>query len=178
MAEKNGFASILDTIVGGLGKMRDNAAQGGDTGAVANVLPKPDEQVIGNGIIVWRWKTEFALVESVLVTNTSNQLNMPKDKYFVNMQMPLHEQCAYTMFDDTPKELGQAILSAWNWQHIWKLHAGDFLLETLSKEAPKEAIEPTEILPAPEYFGPSTPPPVPATCDDDDYEYDVSRVQG
>jgi hypothetical protein len=25
-------------------------------------------------------------------------------------------------------------LSAWNWQHIWKMHAGDFLLDILSQE--------------------------------------------
>lgn len=40
----------------------------------------------------------------------------------------------YTLYEDVSKELGQALVSAWNWQHVWKPHAGDYLLSELSQD--------------------------------------------
>lgn len=58
---------------------------------------------------------------------------MAKDTYLVSVQMPESDNFSYTLEGDTSKDIGQAILSAWNWKNVWKLHAGD-LLDVLSKE--------------------------------------------
>lgn len=133
MTEKNGFAQVLDKIAEGVSR---NAKKDDD---VLNMLPKPNNQEIGDGIIVWRWHlTSGTVIEAILATRHSNQVNLEKDTYVVNVQFPKSNNCSYSFFDDTAKEIGQALLSAWNWQNVWKLHVGDFLLETLSKEPPQE----------------------------------------
>lgn len=124
MAEKNGFAKFIDNLV-------DKKESEND---VMNMLPKPDSQEIGDGIIVWRWTLEFCVIESFLVTRNSNQVNLKKDTYVVNIRFPESEAYTYSLIDETAKDIGSALLSAWNWQHIWKMHAGDFLLDILSQE--------------------------------------------
>jgi hypothetical protein len=47
---------------------------------------------------------------------------------------PPGEENSYSMSLEVSKEFGKAMLSAYNWKEIWKLHAGDFLLEELSQE--------------------------------------------
>lgn len=149
---KSAIAELLDKAFTAFIGDKDS-----DQADVLNMLPKPDSQEIGDGIILWRWNIEgVAIVESVLATRTHNQVGMEKGKYVVNIQLPESENFSYAFFDDTAKDVAQAMLSAWNWQHIWKLHAGDFLLEVLSKEpvdesAPAEVVEP-EIIAAPEPF--------------------------
>jgi hypothetical protein len=136
MTEKNNIANALDKAFEALGKRAKNSDND-----MLNMLPKPDSQSISDGVIVWRWNLDTCIVESVLATRNSNPLKLEKDTYVVNIQMPKTEECYYSLFDDTAKEIGQALMSAWNWQHIWKLHAGDFLLEILSQE-PIEEPEP------------------------------------
>lgn len=156
MTEKNGFAQFLDGLMEKRNKSNDD---------VLNILPKPDSQVISEGLIVWQWRLDSCVVESVLATRNTNPLNLEKDKYVVNIQMPKTEECLYSLFGDTAKEIGQALLSAWNWQKIWKLHAGDFLLEVLSQE-PTECVLPEP--PEPEVVTPEVIEPevlVPGTID-------------
>lgn len=203
MAEKNGFAQILDAIAGGLTKMRDGAVADpakvvdGDSNAI---LPKPTTQEIGAGIIVWKWENDFAHVEGVLATNSNNQCSLEKGAYIVNVQFPQTEHCAYSMHNNTAEIVGKTLLSAWNWQHIWKLHAGDFLLEALGASPAVAAVndddmtsevvavegqptpvapvnpEPqveveTPLLPVPQYYGPS--------CDSaNDDEYSLRHAKG
>lgn len=125
MAEKNNFAKFLDSLVE---RKKD------DNDDVLNMLPKPNTQEFGNGFIVWKWLLNNAVVESVLVTRDSNETGLEKDTYVVNLIMPQSEEYSYTLYEDMAKELGSAILSAWNWKNVWKLHAGDFLLEEMQKE--------------------------------------------
>lgn len=145
MTEKNGFAKFLDSLVE---KKKEEADD------VLNMLPKPDTQEIGNGYILWRWNAEAAIIESILATRNSNELGLEKDSYIVNISLPHSEECAYTLFNDTAKEIGSALLSAWNWQHIWKLHAGDFLLDVLSQEPVSEQVAEQETVVQPELFTP------------------------
>lgn len=134
MTEKNGLAQVLDKIVEAMSKPREGGVKS-EKGEVANILPKPDSQDIGDGLIIWHWKTKDVTVESVLVTKENNPVKLPKGTYLVNLQMPQTDNCAYSLLGESAKEIGQAILSAYNWQNIWKLHAGDFLLEKLSQES-------------------------------------------
>lgn len=146
MSDKNGIAQILDKVFDALMKSR-NDSNSDDM----YILPKPNSQEIGNGIIVWRWHLNDAiLVESVLATRNANDIGLEKDQYIVNLKMPESQNFSYTFLDSLTKKIGQALLSAWNWQEIWKIHAGDFLLEILSKEPPEEFTtnEPTEIVEA------------------------------
>ncbi len=187
--EKNGFAQVLDKLFesfkGAMNNGERTIAAGHDSGSVANVLPKPNSQEIGHGIIVWRWETPIAKVESILVTNSVNQVGLEKDKYVVNLQLPQSEHCAYSLHDDTAKELGQAVLSAWNWQHIWKLHAGDFLLENMSQEVvlppPVQHVEPG--ITGPEMQGDpiivdADVEPETVTVEENDEDFDLKNVQG
>lgn len=138
MTEKNGIAQFMDKLMEGLGKMRDSDKDS------AHNLPKPDTQEIGDGIIVWRWVASEIIVESILTTRENNQANMEKDIYTVGVKMPESENYTYMLEGDTAKEIGQAILSAWNWQHIWKVNAGEYLLRDMQQQelpAPEEFID-------------------------------------
>jgi hypothetical protein len=135
MTEKNALANALDKALDSLSKRAKS-----DDGDVLNMLSKPSIQSIGDGFILWRWNLDSCVVESVLATRQSNDLGLNKDSYVVNLHLPESDEYSYTMFDDTAKEIGSTLLSAWNWQNIWKMHVGDFLLESLSQE-PAQVIE-------------------------------------
>lgn len=163
MADKNGLAQVLDKIVEGMGKAKKNVS----TDDAANILPKPISQEIGDGVIVWRWMVPGEIVvEAVLATRTDNQSGLEKNEYVVGIQMPDSENDTYALFGDAAKHLGQAVLSAWNWQNIWRLHAGDYLLELLSKEPAQEFSDVAQIV-EPEIIEPEI-------LDD----YPISNVQG
>lgn len=141
---KTGFAQFMDKLAEGLSKSKENSKNNAQNDDLINVLPKPDTQEIGDGVIVWRWTllNGSAVVESVLAFKENNQQNLNKDEYVVSVKLPGSENGTYSFYDDTSKAVGQAILSAWNWKTIWKLHAGDFLLESLSDEQPVCSPEP------------------------------------
>ena len=134
MVEKAGIAQFLDKLFDGLSKNREESSD------LANILPKPQTQEIGDGVIVWRWTLcdGNVVIESVLATREPNQSSMSKDEYGIGLKMPDSENGTYALSSGVAKEIGQAILSAHNWKEIWKLHAGDFLLEELSLPAKKE----------------------------------------
>lgn len=167
MAEKNGLAQLLDKVAEGLSKAKKNVAVGED---VANILPKPVSQEIGDGVIVWTWMVPGDItVESVLATRNNNQSKLEKGEYVVGVKLPESENSTYALHGDTAKDLGQAILSAWNWKNIWRVHAGDYLLDVLSFEPEP----PVEV----EGFADVVPPAIaPEIIDADDYP--VSNVQG
>lgn len=126
MTEKNAFANFLDKVAGG---------QNREKGEDFNVLPKPASQDIGYGLIVWRWHVENITIEAALATNYLNRLSIEKGEYEITVNMPPPgEENSYSMSLEVSKEFGKAMLSAYNWKEIWKLHAGDFLLEELSQE--------------------------------------------
>lgn len=180
MAEKNALAQILDTIVGGIGKMKENIEANPDNRLGLGKkeddlynLPKPATQEFGQGFILWKWIGEFTRIEGVLATNDNNPYGIAKGKYVVNLQLPKTDQCAYSMHDAVAKVVAQTVLSAWNWQHIWKLHAGDFLLASMGageavndaggevaggegevvKAEPSKEVATINPLPKPEYLG-------------------------
>ena len=131
MAEKNAFANMLDKL-----------AQGKpDKGEDFNILPKPVKQDIGYGLIVWQWFVGDIIIESALATNEVNRLAMPEGEYSITMTMPESNNHIYALDNDLAKDLGKAILSAWNWKEIWKVHAGDLLLQKLSKEPGEQTLE-------------------------------------
>jgi len=146
MTEKNGMAQILDKIVEALGNLKPK-----ENSDDLNKLPKPNLQDIGHGLIVWQWHVSDITVESALATNLINRLSLEKGEYSVTLKMP---HSLYSLEADSARDLGKAILSAWNWKEVWKLHAGDFLLEELSQEPelPQfdiKAMEPEQEIPAP-----------------------------
>jgi hypothetical protein len=178
MTEKNGFAQVLDKLVEGLNKAKKNGSSISTSSDVANVLPKPTNQNIGDGVIVWQWMVPGeVIVEAVLATRTHNQSSLEKGEYVVGVQFPESENATYALYGDSAKDVGQAILSAWNWKNIWRLHAGDFLLEELSWE-PQPPVEVETSAPAPQ---------VAETIDVDSFavettpsfdEYPIGNVQG
>ena len=149
MTEKNGMAQILDKIVEALGNLKPK-----ENSDDLNKLPKPNLQDIGHGLIVWQWHVGDITVESALATNLINRLSLEKGEYSVTLKMP---HALYSFDGDNARDLGKAILSAWNWKEVWKLHAGDFLLEELSQE-PEEIDEPEQ----PEFDLKAMEPEIPA----------------
>lgn len=141
MADKNGIAQFLDKLAEGMGKMKEQSDSNSD---MVNILPKPSTQEIGDGIIVWRWFSSGVVVEATLATRENNQSKIAVGKYVIAMKMPESDNAMYCLYEDSAKEIGQMLLSAYNWQNIWKLHAGDFLLEELSKQEPVEYAETVE----------------------------------
>ena len=138
-ARKNSFAKGLDKLVESFTKKSES-----DQADVLNMLPKPNSQEFGDGLIVWRWITDSVMIEAVLAVRENNSSGLPKDAYVVTMQMPESENFIWSMFDDTARIIAQALLSAWNWQNVWKLYAGDFILEEMAKQ-PVTMIEQPEV---------------------------------
>lgn len=138
MADKNGFAQVLDKIVEGIANSKNKEQSSSQD---LNMLPKPGVQQIGDGVIVWRWFCGGVVIEAVLATRHGNQMNLEEGKYLISVKMPESSNGMYTLYEEVAKELGQALMSAWNWQHVWKLHAGDFLLEEMSKQPAEEFID-------------------------------------
>lgn len=136
--EKSGIAQFIDKLAEGISKSKQAS-----TDDVANVLPKPETQEIGDGVIVWRWETlgGSVIIESTLATREPNQAHLAQDEYVVALKLPTSDNDTYAFYDDSAKDVGQAILSAYNWKEIWKLHAGDFLLEQLKNEPVAEPEE-------------------------------------
>lgn len=134
MTEKGGLAQFLDKVVEGMGKMKENNSQ--NNSDLANVLPKPTTQTIGeDGTIYWSWITPTdILVQSLLATKENNEEKIAKNEYIVRIFMQC-KQDVLTFKDEEAKLIGQAVLSAYNWQNIWKIHAGEFLFEELSNES-------------------------------------------
>lgn len=184
MTEKNGIANFLDGLVGGLNKMKEaNATKeassgGGETEAdLVNILPKPAKQVIGeNGVITWGWNGRFANVEGIL--------NIAKDEYVVTVELPKINGTKYHLSDETARELGQTLLSAYNWKNIWKLHVGDYIVSDFKEGTPSEiepVKEPKEYpVREPEYFGPNCGEEVLKDTEvvESIDEYDLKNVQG
>jgi hypothetical protein len=155
MAEKNALANFLDKIAGG---------QNREAGEDFNVLPKPASQDIGYGLIIWRWHVENITIEAALATNYVNRLSIEKGEYHITVNWPLPgDENSYSVPLEVTKEFGKAMLSAYNWKEIWKLHAGDFLLEELSQEPdepepyvkrpPERLPDPLTVLPPTKKFG-------------------------
>lgn len=161
--EKHPIAQLLDKVVEGMAKKKENVPSTNDL----NILPKPGVQDIGDGVIVWRWFVGGVVIETALATRDNNQMNIEVGKYMISVKMPESDNGMYTLYEDVSKELGQALVSAWNWQHVWKLHAGDYLLSELSQdqeEITAEVVEDRSNLAPPELFS--------------DEDYDLTHVQG
>lgn len=129
MAEKSGIAQFLDRLAEGMSKAKESSSESSQE--VANILPKPDSQEIKDGLICWKWKTETTTVESFYATSSVNRLEMPKGEYLIDLKISgkiSNGKNIYQLTSEIAKEIGQAILSAHNWQHIWKIHAGEFLV--------------------------------------------------
>lgn len=143
MTEKSGIAQFLDKLAEGLAKSKDQK-QSSDGSDIFNVLPKPKKQEINDGLISWEWETKLATISAYYATSNTNSMKMTKNSYVVSVN--LASDFAWIINGEEAKELGQAILSASRWEHIWKIHAGEFLVEDLPEECNNVKIVP-EIVP-------------------------------
>lgn len=110
--------------------LKSAAAQGNGSGSDEaedlNKLPKPTEQKIDKeqGYIEWSWgcgSTDYKVVSS---------LNTVTGEYYVTIQRVVtsaQTPGVFGMSGDDAKIVGQALVSAWNWQEIWQMHAGEFI---------------------------------------------------
>ena len=111
-----------------------------------NVLPLPaTQEIIQNCMIVWKWPidNDFSIVATLYTKDVRNEgyagdyivqlLTPGKDDLFeINFTVP-----------EIAKFVGQALISAWNYKNIWKLHAGEFLERELMQPA-SEGCSPEE----------------------------------
>jgi hypothetical protein len=127
-----------------------------------NILPLPTEQRVEKDRIVWTWLPwgEEISIQGVLYTRDiplsySKSEMQKKGDYVVHMYFAGDSLDPVHFFGDCAKLVGQALISAWNYQHIWKQHAGDFIEMEVMKEEPVKGelakIDQTEAI-APEQF--------------------------
>lgn len=105
-----------------------------------NILPLPNTQYVGKTNMIWRWIVKDLETNlSYVVSATLCIRGADKGSYMVtlNQDKPIassSRSSEYVFYNDMPKLLGQALVSAWNYKNIWKLHAGEFLEREISEE--------------------------------------------
>lgn len=111
-----------------------------------NVLPLPATQdVIQKSMIVWKWpiNNDFSVVATLYTKDTPEGKEV--GSYEVELLTPGKDEPFEINFDvpEVAKFVGQALISAWNYKNIWKLHAGEFLERELMQPA-SEGCSPEE----------------------------------
>lgn len=128
--EKAPFAKLLDAMVAK--KAAENTKTGKEEDLEdLNILPLPDEQVIGDGYLEWRWMLDEHVVSAKLSVRVPNKMGLDSGNYKVEL-MKVYEDVSDDIGGTYAKALGQALISAWNWQRVWKDHAGELLLKAMS----------------------------------------------
>lgn len=106
-----------------------------------NILPLPEEQVVLDDRIVWTWRPwgEEVSVHGILFTKrveTNTELQ-EKGSYRVDLALAGKNKNTFSLFSDSARFIGQALISAHNYQHIWKEYAGEFMEKQLMGEPEK-----------------------------------------
>lgn len=116
-----------------------------------NILPMPDRQEIVPG--KWMQWTWFVGPEVKVfgILYLKDWEDKQKHQYEVQLSFPGPPMSVFNLPDDMPKYIGQAMISAGNYQKIWKAHAGEFLERELLGDSEPEDLPPNhvEIMPPP-----------------------------
>ena len=102
-------------------------------------LTKPDNQILGDGFIVWQWSAGSAVVEAIYAAREGVVGNLDAGGYIVSMKLPemtTEGDPVYVFGEDAAETLGSVILSAVRWETVWTHHAGEYLRDLLSQEPP------------------------------------------
>lgn len=87
-------------------------------------IAKPDNQIIGDGFIVWQWivLNGASVIESVLSIRDGNPTGVDPGGYTVSMRLPKSDadgDPVYAFDHDAAYVLGQAVMSAHEWKYRW-----------------------------------------------------------
>lgn len=133
-----GFKEILDKLSEAAKKKAETTAeveqqqQNENQREDLNVLPLPDDQAIHDDCIIWTWEcngNDNFSVQAVLFTAGNK-----KGQYQVEMFHTCIRSNVVGFLFDEAKEVGQALISAWQYQNVWKDHAGDFMEKSWGKD--------------------------------------------
>ena len=130
-AKKKGFGEALSEFAQ---RAKDaQQQQGQPQGDDLNVLPLPATQdVIQDCMIVWKWPINNSFeVVAVLYTKDTPEGNKAGD---YEVELGAFSTINFSASEEA-KFVGQALISAWNYQNIWKLHAGEFMERQLMQPA-------------------------------------------
>ena len=86
---------------------------------IAGELPRPISQSVGDFLISWQW---LPLGEG----RTSIAAQFDRQDHTWHISMRNTEEFVYP---DEAKLVAEALLAAYNWQDIWKMHFADMFLE-------------------------------------------------
>lgn len=124
-AQKGGMQAIVEGLQKAAAKQTPE-----DEAEDLNILPKPNKQEIKKdlGLIEWYWYCGLYTVHSCLQT--------PTGEYKIELTGASGETPQQIFEPEEAKMVGQALLSAWNWQEIWQMHAGSFIAADMGLGAP------------------------------------------
>ena len=89
-----------------------------------NFLPLPDNQEIHDDCIIWTWECNGN--DNFSVQATLHTSGNKKGEYYVEMFHTSGPNVVGFIFTEA-KEIGQALISAWRYQYVWKDYAGEFM---------------------------------------------------
>lgn len=96
-----------------------------------NILPMPIDQKVLPEYMLWTWQpTSRVLVSAYLFRKNVDYANFKHKRGEWYVVMEKDEESATIGFStdfDEAKLVGQALISAWNYERVWKLHAGTFM---------------------------------------------------
>lgn len=110
---------------------------------VTGELTKPLRQDIGETSIMWTWEPlDDCLVTGTLFLQDDPGYQISAYDYLVAIQYDGEPDNYYVFAKESSKLLAGALLSAHQWQFIWKANAGEFLeKELLAKLAQQKTAE-------------------------------------
>ena len=106
-----------------------------------NILPLPEDQIVMDDRIFWIWRPwgEDVVVHGILFTKDVDKGRelQQKGSYRVDLLMAGKSDNHFQLFGDSAKRIGQALISAQNYENIWKEYAGEFMEKQLMGEPEK-----------------------------------------
>jgi len=128
--QKNLGSNLAEVLQQVVEKTKENTEEISVVEEDLNILPLPIDQIVQKKCMTWVWiPMEGVQVTGKLFTAHDDEFS-PGD-WLVEMSIPGIYTDSYELTEDSPKLIGQALISAWNYKNIWKQHAGDFLEKQL-----------------------------------------------
>jgi len=143
--QKNLGSNLAEVLQQVVEKTKENTEEISVVEEDLNILPLPIDQIVQKKCMTWVWiPMEGVQVTGKLFTAHDDEFS-PGD-WLVEMSIPGIYTDSYELTEDSPKLIGQALISAWNYKNIWKQHAGDFLEKQLMtssviEDIPEEDVE-------------------------------------
>lgn len=117
MADKENLLSGLMSALANAGNNSDSPA----TEPVSGQLPRPTRLAVTDQAFFWEWQLDGGIDIVATYLKATEEWNVTVDFHGLENQ---------TFSLEAAKNLGEALLSAYEWQQVWKLFFADYFMQS------------------------------------------------